>query len=130
MQQTFTLNDIKIVLSEVLDKGELSTIEELFKNYVKDTKIEEVVAKPQDEYQFPELWEVKLTDEIIESVNIYRRALCINHHLNRIRYKYLKSDGFGYRLREGTPYIEITSEQFMMHVVRRYPEVKVLPIPF
>ena len=126
MQQTFTLNDIKIVLSEVLDKGELSTIEELFKNYVKDTKIEEVVAKPQDEYQFPKLWIVKITDDIMKLIDIYRRALGINNELNRIRYKYLKSDGFSCRIIEGNQYIEITSEQFMMHVVRRYPEVKEL----
>jgi len=130
MQQTFTLNDIKIVLSEVLDKGELSTIEELFKNYVKDTKIEEVVAKPQDEYQFPGFWEVKITDEIMKLIDIYRRALGINHELNRTRYNYLTSDGYASRIRVGDPHIEITSEQFMMHVVRRYPEVKVLPIPF
>jgi len=127
MQQTFTLNDIKIVLSEVLDKGELSTIEELFKNYVKDTKIEEVVAKPQDEYQFPKFWAVKITDDIIKLINIYRRALGINIELNRIRYKYLKNDGFGCKvLIEDDPHIEITSEQFMMHVVRRYPKVKEL----
>lgn len=126
MQQTFTLNDIKIVLSEVLDKGELSTIEELFKNYVKDTILDEVVAKPQDEYQFPKFWTVKITDDIMKLIYIYRRALGIYNELKPIGYKYLKSDGFGCRTIEGNQYIEITSEQFMMHVIRRYPEVKEL----